>query len=239
MTLLQFSIGALNDLRDRYTDARSKPDKPIPAGLVPVDGARIVTALSAGLGLLLAAASGLPVLVLAFAVLGIGGLYDLALKGTAWSWFPFAIGIPLLPVYGWLGAAGSLPVMFLVLVPVGVVEGAALAVANALVDEERDRAAAVSSIATALGRGASGALVLGLQAVVVVLALATSLVIGVPADWLVLVGGAGTLVLGGAAAAAPAGASPRRRSAAWTAQAVGAAVLGVGWIGAAVASGAG
>ena len=30
-------------------------------------------------------------------------------KGTAWSWLPFAVGIPLLPVYGWLGAAGALP----------------------------------------------------------------------------------------------------------------------------------
>ena len=39
-------------------------------------------------------------------VLAIGYGYDLVAKGTAWSWLPFAVGIPILPVYGWLGAAG-------------------------------------------------------------------------------------------------------------------------------------
>lgn len=238
MTLLQFSIGALNDLRDRHADSRAKPDKPIPAGRVSVGGARIVTVLGAALGLVLAAASGLAVLVLAVLVLGIGYGYDLALKGTAWSWLPFAVGIPLLPVYGWLGAVGVLPPAFLVLVPVGVLEGAALAVANALVDEERDRAAGVSSIATALGRGASGALVVVLQSVVVVVAVAAALVAGLPVGWLALVLGSGTVVVGGALVAAPAGAAPRTRSAAWTVQAAGAAALVVSWLGGLAASGA-
>ena len=40
------------------------------------------------------------------AILGVGLLYDLRLRGTALSWFPFAVGIPLLPVYAWLGATG-------------------------------------------------------------------------------------------------------------------------------------
>ena len=38
-------------------------------------------------------------------------------EGTAWSWLPFAVGIPILPVYGWLGATGSLPGLFHRLVP--------------------------------------------------------------------------------------------------------------------------
>ena len=36
-------------------------------------------------------------------------------KGTAWSWLPFAVGIPLLPVFGWLGATGTLPAAFAIL----------------------------------------------------------------------------------------------------------------------------
>ena len=53
-------------------------------------------------------------------VLAIGYGYDLAFKGTAWSWLPFAVGIPLLPVFGWLGATGGLPASFAVLLPVAV-----------------------------------------------------------------------------------------------------------------------
>ena len=40
-------------------------------------------------------------------VLAIGYGYDLRFKGTAWSWLPFAVGIPLLPVFGWVGATGG------------------------------------------------------------------------------------------------------------------------------------
>ena len=68
---------------------------------------------------------------LAVVVLGVGVAYDLWAKGTPWSWLPFAVGIPLLPVYGWVGATGSPPGFFAVLVPMAVLAGAALAIANA------------------------------------------------------------------------------------------------------------
>ena len=77
--------------------------------------------------------------------------YDLWPKGTAWSWLPFAIGIPLLPVYAWYGGTGSLPPAFALLVPAAVAAGAALAIGNARADAERDVASGVESIATALG----------------------------------------------------------------------------------------
>ena len=70
--------------------------------------------------------------------LGIGLAYDLWAKGTTLSWLPFAVGIPLLPVYGWYGATGELPGLFVVLVPAAANAGTALAIANAIVDMERD-----------------------------------------------------------------------------------------------------
>ena len=88
---------------------------------------------------------------LAVVVLAIGYGYDLVAKGTAWSWLPFAVGIPILPVYGWFGAAGTLPSFFVALVPMAVLAGAALAIANARADLERDRAAGTVSVATRLG----------------------------------------------------------------------------------------
>ncbi len=38
-----------------------------------------------------------------------GYAYDLRLKATAWAWLPFAVGLPLLPVYAWVGATGRVP----------------------------------------------------------------------------------------------------------------------------------
>ena len=151
MTALQASIGSLNDVVDAPRDAGHKPGKPIPAGLVSVPIARVVVVVAAVLGLGLSAPSGAWTVALAVVVLAIGYGYDLVFKGTAWSWVPFAVGIPLLPVFGWLGAAGSLPSSFAVLLPVAVVAGTGLAIANARADLERDTAAGVDSVAVRLG----------------------------------------------------------------------------------------
>ena len=59
-------------------------------------------------------------------------------------------------MFGWYGAAGSLPGVFLVLVPAAANAGTALAIANAIVDMERDDAAGIESIALALGSAAVG-----------------------------------------------------------------------------------
>ena len=151
MTALQASIGALNDIHDAPDDAGRKPGKPIPAGLVSAQAAWAVVVAGALVGVALGAAVDVRVGALAVVVLLIGYTYDLAAKGTAWSWLPFAVGIPLLPVYGWLGAAGALPSFFLALVPMAVLAGAALAIANARADLERDMAAGTTSVATGLG----------------------------------------------------------------------------------------
>ncbi len=151
MTALQVSIGALNDLHDAPDDAGRKPGKPIPAGLVGVPVARAVMGGGAVVGIGLGALVDGRLAALALVVLLIGFGYDLMAKGTAWSWLPFAVGIPILPVYGWFGAAGKLPDLFAALVPMAMLAGAALAIANARADLERDLAAGTESIATRLG----------------------------------------------------------------------------------------
>jgi len=151
MAALQFAIGALNDLVDAPADVGRIPPKPIPAGIVGIALARGIVVLAAAIGLLLAVPSGEATLLVAVLVLLVGGVYDLVAKGTPWSWLPFAVGIPLLPVYGWLGVTGELPDFFAVLLPMAVLAGAGLAVTNARVDLETDRAAGTRSVATALG----------------------------------------------------------------------------------------
>jgi 4-hydroxybenzoate polyprenyltransferase len=228
MTALQFGIGATNDVVDAPRDAGHKLGKPIPAGLVAPATARAIAIGGFAAGLLLSVPSGPWVVALAVVVIAIGLLYDLGLKGTAWSWLPFAVGIPILPVFGWLGATGSLPAPFAVLVPVAVAAGAALAISNGLVDVERDRAAGASSIALAIGPGRAWILHLALLVGVGVAAVASVAAWGRSTGELLLVAVPAIVPVLGAAAARGRGALRRER--AWEVEAVGTALLAVGWL---------
>jgi 4-hydroxybenzoate polyprenyltransferase len=229
MIALQAGIGATNDVVDAQRDAGHKPGKPIPAGLVSPATARRVVVVAFGVGLGLAGLSGGPAAV-AIALVGvaIGLAYDLRLKGTAWSWLPFAAGIPLLPVFGWLGATGHLPIAFLVLIPAAVAAGAALAIANALVDVERDRSAGSGSIALALGSTNAWLVHVGLLVLIGLAALVSVRPLGGS------VGGGTAVALAAvlpvAAGLAARGGGVTRRERAWELEAVGVALLAFAWL---------
>ena len=226
MTLLQLGIGTVNDVVDAPFDAGRKPGKPIPAGLVPAPVARWVAVALFGAGALLGGTIAPRLVVLSIVVIGIGLAYDLRLKGTAWSWLPFAIGIPILPVYGWLAARPGLEPFFGVLLPVAVVAGAALALGNALVDTGRDAAAGRSSIAIALGEGRAGTAVVGLLAAVWGAATLSAWIAGSPVVAAVAVAGLPGVV---AAALAPGRGAPGREIA-WRVEAVGTGILAIAWL---------
>ena len=238
MTLLQFAIGTLNDLVDAPRDTVARQDKAIPAGLVSVRFARAIAIASAAGGLALAATAGAGLVLLGILGLGIGAAYDLRARGTTWSWIPLAVGVPLLPVFGWYGATGGLPGIFVVLVPAAANAGAALAIANAVVDIERDEAAGSSSIAVALGAGRSSVVVLALHLVVAALAVGTGYALGAPTGWVAAILLSAFVPIGGAVlglgAAVRAGTSGREL--AWEIQAVGTGLLAVAWMGALSAS---
>jgi 4-hydroxybenzoate polyprenyltransferase len=228
MTALQASIGALNDVVDAPRDRGLKPAKPIPAGLVSTRVAWVVVAIAAGLGVALSVPSGASTVGLTIVVLAIGYGYDLVFKGTAWSWFPFAIGIPLLPVFGWLGATGGLPDSFAILLPVAVIAGAALAIANARADAERDAAAGVVSVATRLGLERSWAVNAALLVVVVGLAIGTLVAGAAPLAATLCAVGAGMVV--GLGVAIGRRADSARRERAWELEAVGVGLLAAAWL---------
>jgi 4-hydroxybenzoate polyprenyltransferase len=238
MTLLQFAIGIVNDLVDAPRDAGVRADKAIPAGLVRPGTARVLAVTCAAGGLALAATGGPGLVLLALGVLGIGAAYDLWARGTTWSWIPLAVGIPILPVFGWFGATNQVPGIFIVLVPAAANAGAALAIANAVVDIERDEAAGSGSIAVALGPGRSAGLALVLHLVVAALAVGTASTLGAPTGWVTAIVLSATVPIGGAVVgigtALRAGTSGREL--AWEIQAVGTGLLAVAWIGALSAS---
>jgi len=228
MVALQFAIGALNDIVDAPADTGRMPPKPIPAKQVAVWTARIVALVAAAVGVGVAAIVDVRLVGLALVVLAIGASYDLAAKGTPWSWLPFAVGIPVLPIYGWLGATSTLPAFFAVLVPMAVLAGAALAVANARADLDTDLAAGTASVATVLGPVRSWWLC------AVLIAAATGIrVVFVGRDgWgaltCVLVV-AGTALVGfGLIVGRRHTPHARRRS--WEALAIGAAIAATGWV---------
>jgi len=228
MTALQMSIGILNDVVDAPRDGDRTPPKPIPAGLVAPSTARTGFVVAAAVGLLLAAPSGIATVGLAVVVLLIGYGYDLVAKGTAWSWAPFAIGIPILPVYGWFGATGSLPSSFLLLVPMAVLAGTALAIANAMADLELDAEAGVDSIARRLGRERAWAVHAWLLWIVLLVAYAA--LISVSANGLAV--GAvtvGSVIVAYAASMGREG-EPARRRRMWELEAVGLAIIAAAWL---------
>jgi 4-hydroxybenzoate polyprenyltransferase len=223
MTLLQFGIGALNDVVDATADAGRKPGKPIPAGVVTGDAARAMAIGAFVVGVLVAAAVRPLLAGLAVPVIAIGAAYDLRAKGTAWSWVPFAIGIPLLPAFGWVAATGGLDPVFAAIIPAAVIGGAALAIGNSLVDAERDLDAGRASVAVVLGR--VRATLIGVTAVVAVTTLAAGLGAlggGAPGEIVAVIGAGGIAAAG---AAAGASVSPERREWGWRAEAIGLGLL--------------
>jgi 4-hydroxybenzoate polyprenyltransferase len=229
---LQFSIGAANDWFDVELDARTKPAKPIPAGLVARAMAAVVAGLGGGGGLALAVAGAGPggwrTVACALGMLGAGLAYDARLKRSAFSWLPFAVAFPLLPLYAWFGAVGTPPPAWQLLLPIAFLAGPMLQLANGLVDVEGDIAGGARGLVTRLGRRRAWSALLVLQ--VGINAFATVVVLnaggGLPATAMILLAFSLALVgvgLSGARAA-------QRREWGWRLQAGALALLAVGWL---------
>lgn len=228
---IQVSIGALNDLVDAPRDRGRTPVKPLADGLLGPAAGRAVAVVAAAAGFALSAASGVPTLAVAVAGAACGYAYDLRLSRTAIAWLPLALALPLVPVYAWLGATGSVPPGILALVPVAMLAGGGLAVGNAVADLEADASAGASSVRVRLGRRAAWrvhALALTASTGLVAVALPPH----PPAAGVGLVlAGAGVLATGIAAigmASTPARASAARLG--WQVEAIGVALLGIGWV---------
>ena len=235
---IQVSIGAMNDLVDAPLDATQKPRKPIPSGLVTRRVAGLVAAGGGAAGILLSSISGPATGAAAVGCLALGYTYDLRLSRTVLSWLPLSLALPLLPIHAWLGATNTIPAGLLLLVPVGVLAGAGLAIANGLADVDRDAGVQRGTIAVRLGSRRAWivqTLALAAAAAMAVLLAPTvpSAVDGDPLSLLRIlrVGGVAlaivALTLGAVALASPR-ASLRERG--WELEAIGVAGLGVGWL---------
>lgn len=232
MLAIQFSIGAVNDLSDAPADALAGRSKPLVDGRVPARIAVVVAVAAGTAGITLSALAGLFAALIALAGYGIGLAYDLRLKATAWSWLPYAAGIPLLPVFAWVGATGRLPGPMLALAGLGVLAGAALAIANALADAERDAASGTATIARALGQARALRLGALLSLSVGGIAALSAVVLAgpIPGTWLTC---AGAAAMAGGIWIGFRGHLQRG----WEVQAVGLGILAAGWVASLAAAG--
>jgi 4-hydroxybenzoate polyprenyltransferase len=146
----QLAIGATNELVDLPLDARGKPWKPLPSGDVSIHGAKIVVVS----GLALMTAFGLPLGLPAFALLalgtGLGIAYDLWFKRTSWSWLPYLLALPLLPIWVFV-ALGRPEPRLLLLYPLGALATVGIHFAQALPDVTIDREAGLRTVTSRLG----------------------------------------------------------------------------------------
>jgi len=244
MACLQASIGTVNDLVDAPIDAVSKPGKPLVNGHLQGFVAWAWAGITVALGLSLAAPSGLGTVGVAAVGVGLGYAYDVRLSRTALSWLPLSVALPLVPIFAWLGSTGAVPPGLAALVPIAVLAGGALMVGNGLVDVERDAPAGKATVVVRFGPRRAWLAHAGALAVAVALALALApggeagasasgggtgpaipllaqaRTFGVPLGCAVIAVGAWLLRLPRA--------SVRERG--WELEAIGTAVLGLGWL---------
>ncbi len=227
--LVSASVGSMNDFLDVDLDRRTKPEKPIARGDLKPRTAFAISVLSAVVGVLLSAVLGLPVMVVALLVLASGLAYDVWLKGTLWSWVPYGIGIPALPVWGFLAAGRFTPVLLLSF-PLGVLISLALYLANTIPDLEGDTAFGIKGLAHRLGLRRSLIATWVCFGVTIVLLALTPTLFGNDARWLLPGLGLGAvllLVMVGDYLVIRSKASLHRG---WYLSAVLAGVLGVSWV---------
>jgi len=147
---MQISIAMLNDYCDRGIDARGKPRKPIPRGLILPREALVAGLFMIALMLILLLPLPPLALIISLAYLALGQGYNLGLKSTPLSGIVFALAMPLIPLYAFAGIGRSVPFLFW-LAPVGFLLGVALNLANSLPDVEEDAAGGAHTLAVALG----------------------------------------------------------------------------------------
>ncbi|MET9958435.1 UbiA family prenyltransferase [Streptomyces sp. NPDC006326] len=167
----QLSVGWCNDRVDLRRDvATGRRDKPLVAGAVRpgVVTAAALTALLLCVPLSLAA--GVPAGCAHLCGVAAAWAYNLRLKSTAWSWFPYALAFGLLPAFVTLGLPGT-PWPPAWLTAAAALLGAGAHVANVLPDFDDDLATGVAGLPHRLGprRAAAvgGLLVLGSTAALV------------------------------------------------------------------------
>jgi 4-hydroxybenzoate polyprenyltransferase len=150
MLCYQFAVGITNDLRDADLDQQHKPWKPIPAGIITPRAGSLLAAAFIFAGLVISMPLPIGAWLVGVAGLACGLIYNAALKRTWLSWLPFAVAIPLIPIWVFL-AVGAWDALLWWVFPLGLLLGLALHLSNQVPDIDRE-SGQVPGLAHLLGR---------------------------------------------------------------------------------------
>ena len=129
MLFYQFTIGLVNDLVDVSEDRSAKPWKPLVRGAISPRFALVVAVTCLVAALVLTSSVSRAAWLIGVAGFGCGLSYDVYLKRTELSWLPYAIGMPLVPVWVYVASDAWRPLLWWSL-PLGALIGFALHLAN-------------------------------------------------------------------------------------------------------------
>jgi 4-hydroxybenzoate polyprenyltransferase len=148
--LTQSAISIHNDYCDRELDARSKPWRVLPQGLMAPGTALTWSVVLTVLGLLVAVPLGGWVVTLVAIATAAGFAYNAGLKRSAWSWLPFWLGLPTLPLAAFAVVDRFEPRLWSVYL-IGAPLAVAVYLADTLSDIESDTTLGVRGLAHRLG----------------------------------------------------------------------------------------
>lgn len=223
----QLAVGAVNELADVELDRASKPSKPIPAGLASERGALVM--IWSGIALMVLGSLRFSFAAFGFCALGtgLGVAYSLWFKRTVWSWIPYVLAIPLIPIWVWT-ALERVPESLLALYPIAIPALAALQLAQSIPDVETDAGVGVRTLAVVLGERMARRAMTGCVVFSIVIA-AMAAVAVLPRPGFVWAAGAIGVLLLAAHAAIWRQETHRGRMSAFPLIASAVGVLGVGW----------
>jgi len=147
----QLSIGWSNDYLDAERDrAVGRTNKPLAAGVVAPQVAGLAALVALALTIAVSVVLGWPGGAAALVIVACGWLYNLGLKGTVFSWLPYAIAFGMLPAAATMAATPPRwpPVWALA---AGALLGVAAHLANVLPDLRTDAATGVRGLPHRLG----------------------------------------------------------------------------------------
>ena len=227
VTLSHASIGTMNDCVDFERDMLSQGDKPLVRGYLSIRLAWCLTVAHGVLGAALAYQLGVASLLPFLAILLSGYAYNLAAKGTVWSWVPYAVFIPTIPVWAFLVADHFRPAVALSYL-VGAPISAALNVANTIPDLAGDAAHELRGLAHVLGRRRGMMVVWGcLSASLAIVVLFGAPLGGLDAEALMFAGAAVAVIATVIAVEVLKVQNSARLT--WYGAAVGSALIGLAW----------
>jgi geranylgeranylglycerol-phosphate geranylgeranyltransferase len=148
----QCAISLHNHYCDRELDQRTKPWRALPRGLVSPGAALAIAAALTLVGLLAVLPLGLPVVALLGIGTAAGFSYNAWFKHSRWTWLPFWVALPSLPVCAFAVVGRGVPRLGLAYV-VGAPLVLGIYLADSLADLEADAGEGVRGLAHRLGPG--------------------------------------------------------------------------------------